>query len=349
MKRVNPDKLCISIAQIYKSLGVRDEHAELLADTLVLADLWGHSSHGVMRAAWYGNRLKNMVTDARALPEVLVDTGPLLAIDGYNGIGQVIIHEAVSLVSARAKKYGICCASISRSGHFGMAMYFTKILADKNMIGFLATNASPSMAPFGGTEKLIGNNPQSWSAPTGQSAPFILDIAHTTVARGKIYLAKEKNEPIPDHWALTRNGSPTTDPEEAILGTLLPMAGHKGYGLSAIMDVLSGILSSSNFGPAINGPYVPNKLSGVGHFLFAIDIAQLRDIGEFTTDMQAMIGTWKSSQRQEGVSEIFYPGEKEHRNYLACLKKGLMLPEEIITSLEIFAESCGVKISAIYF
>ena len=127
--------------------------------------------------------------------EIKTDTGPLLAIDGHNGIGQYITNEAVDLVAARAKTYGIACASIARSGHFGTAMYYTKRLADKNMIGFLATNASPAMAPHGGAAKLVGNNLQSWSAPTALDAPFILDIAHTEVARGKIYLAKEKKKP----------------------------------------------------------------------------------------------------------------------------------------------------------
>ena len=345
MQSVNPKTLQKGIAKIYQTFGLTEETAVLLSDTLVMADLWGHSSHGVMRTSWYAARLKSRVMDPFARLEITTDTGPLLAIDGHNGIGQYITNEAVNLVSARAKTHGIACVSIARSGHFGTAMYFTKRLAEEHMIGFLATNASPAMAPYGGAEKLVGNNPQSWSAPTALDAPFVLDIAHTQVARGKIYLAKEKHEPIPDTWALNQDGSPTTNPAEAILGTLLPMAGHKGFGLSAMMDVLSGVLSGSAFGTSVNGPYVPDKPSGVGHFLCAIDISQLRDIDAFTADMQQMIAQWKASQKQADTDEIYYPGEKENRHYEECQKHGLMLAEDTVLNLHALAESCGLRLN----
>ena len=219
------------------------------------------------------------------------------------------------------------------------------MIAEQNMIGFLATNASPSMAAFGSREKLVGNNPQSWAAPTPFSAPFIVDIAHTAVARGKIYLAKEKHEAIPDHWALSPEGQPTTDPAEAILGTLLPMAGHKGFALSGMMDVLSGVLSGSGFGQSVQGPYVPDQPSGAGHFLLAIDIAKLRDIDAFKADMGAMISVWKDSQRADGVSEIFYPGEKEERHHISGITHGLELAEDTLDRLLSFAGQHGIKAS----
>ena len=345
MHIIDPTKLRAYVTDIFLCLKIDATKAALLADSLVMADLWGHSSHGVLRTSWYGTRIRNKVMDPRAEIEVLMDTGPLLALDGHNGIGQHITNEAVHILSERAKQYGTACATIRRSGHFGTAMYFTKILADQNMIGFLATNASPAMAPYGGVEKMVGNNPQSWAAPTNSEAPFILDISHTAVARGKIYLAKDKNEPIPDHWAVSKDGIPTTDPSEAIEGTLLPMAGHKGFGLSAMMDVLSGILSNSSFGTAVNGPYVPDKPSGVGHFLFAIDIGKIRDISDFKADMDEMITNWKQSQHAAGYSDIYYPGEKEHLHFQQTKADGLHLPEDTIANLIAFADSCGLAIT----
>ena len=342
MVTLDAEKLRAFVSRVYRALGVSTIKADLLADSLVMADLWGHSSHGVMRTSWYGKRIQNKVMAIDVDPEPLIDTGPLLAIDGHDGIGQHITHHAVQMVAERAKTYGMACASIRRSGHFGTAMYFTKMLAEQDMIGFLATNASPAMPPFGGAEKLIGNNPQSWAAPTARPMPFVLDIAHTEVARGKIYLAKEKHQSIPPHWALSPDGTPTTDPAEAILGTLLPMAGHKGFGLSAMMDVLSGILSSSRFGTGVNGPYVPDQASGVGHFLFAIDIATLRDIDGFKSDMDAMISRWKDSQKITGVEDIFYPGEKEYRHQCTAEQEGLLLAEDTVSHLLEFAKDCGV-------
>lgn len=341
--RVDNKKLRELVSNIYLALGLTKSHADLLSDTLVSADLWGHSSHGVLRTSWYGDRLKTGAMVGDAEPEIVTDTGPLLALDGHNGIGQAITFEAVKLVAERARNYGIGCASIRRSGHFGTAMYFTKLFAEQNMIGFLATNASPSMAAFGGAEKLVGNNPQSWAAPTHMAAPFILDIAHTTVARGKIYLARDRQERIPEHWAVSAEGKLTTDPEEALLGTLLPMAGHKGFGLSAMMDILSGVLSGGSFGTAVNGPYIADKTSGASHFIFAIDISKLRDLDSFKADMSQMIRAWKHSRKAEGVQDIYYPGELEYLHRKSAEQHGLKLAEESLLNLIEFAKHCGLS------
>ena len=211
MFSVCPDKLRAFITEIYLKMGVPAAPAAHLADTLVMADLWGHSSHGVMRTFWYGARFASGATQIAAEPHLVTDTGPLLALDGGDGIGQWITQTAVDLAKDRAATFGIAAVSVRNSGHFGTSMYFTRQLAEAGMIGFLATNASPAVPPHGGVEKLIGNNPQSWAAPTGLETPFILDFAHSAVARGKIYLAREKGESIPADWALDADGNPTTD------------------------------------------------------------------------------------------------------------------------------------------
>ena len=346
MPRIDPDRLRHFITDIYLAMDVPADAAAHLADTLVAADLWGHSSHGVMRTFWYGARIDSGATRLDTTPRIISDTGPLLALDGGDGIGQWITQKAVDLALQRAGKYGIAAISIGNSGHFGTAMYFTRQLAMRNMIGFLATNASPAMPPAGGREKLIGNNPQSWAAPTGLAVPYLLDFAHSAVARGKIYLAREKGEAIPVGWALDSNGQPTTDPSEAIAGTLLPMAGHKGAGLSAMMDVLSGLLSEGETGDGVTGPYVADRRSGAGHFLIAIDIASLRPLDGFLADMQAMIASWKASAPQDGVAEILYPGEPEHQHETASRNTGIALPAEILDDLLTRAASLGLDVSA---
>lgn len=337
-----PDALRTFVTDIYLKMGVPEGPAAHLADTLVMADLWGHSSHGVMRTFWYGARFASGATRIDTDPRIVIDTGPLLALDGDDGIGQWITQQAVDLALARAASYGIAAISIRNSGHFGTAMYFTRQLAEAGMIGFLATNASPAVPPHGGVEKLIGNNPQSWAAPTGLDTPFILDFAHSGVARGKIYLAREKGEAIPPDWALDGDGNPTTDAAAAIAGTLLPMAGHKGAGLAAMMDVLGGVLSASGHGPGVAGPYVADRRSGSGHLLIAINIASLRTLDDFTDEMQQMITRWKSSRRQPGVDDILYPGEPEYRHEQAARATGLALPDEMIMRLIDEARALGV-------
>jgi len=328
-----PNKLVQFITDIYAGMGVPAAPAAHLADTLVMADLWGHSSHGVMRTFWYGARFASGATRPDTQARVITDTGPLLALDGEDGIGQWITQQAVDLARERAARFGIAAVSIRRSGHFGTAMYFTRQLAEAGMIGFLATNASPAIPPHGGGEKLVGNNPQSWAAPTGLAAPFVLDFAHSAVARGKIYLARETGRAIPPDWALDADGSPTTDPAAAIAGTLLPMAGHKGAGLAAMMDVLAGVLSASGHGADVTGPYVADRRSGAGHLLIAINIASLRAIDDFTAEMQQMIARWKSGRRQAGIDEILYPGEPEHRHEMAARASGIDLPEAMVRKL----------------
>ena len=345
MPQIDPDRLRQFITDIYMALEVPAEAAAHLADTLVMADLWGHSSHGVMRTFWYGARITSGAIRLDTTPRIITDTGPLMVLDGGDGIGQKVTQQAVELAAARARQYGIAAVSIRNSGHFGTAMYFTRQLAMRNMIGFLATNASPAMPPAGGREKLIGNNPQSWAAPTGLATPYLLDFAHSAVARGKIYLAREKGEAIPMGWALDSAGQPTTNPSEAIAGTLLPMAGHKGAGLSAMMDVLSGLLSGSEYGGGVAGPYIPDRRSGAGHFLMAIDIASLRPLDGFLADMQAMIASWKASARQDDVAEILYPGEPEYRHAKAARAGGITLPDDVVADLVSKAADLGIVIS----
>ena len=345
MYQTDPNRLRHLVCESYLAMGVPTDTATHLADTLVQADLWGHSSHGVMRTFWYGARIASGATRLDTAPRIITDTGPLLALDGDDGIGQWITQHAVDLAIERAGRFGIAAVSIRNSGHFGTAMYFTRQLAMQNMIGFLATNASPAIPPAGGREKLIGNNPQSWAAPTGLDTPYLLDFAHSAVARGKIYLARETGQTIPIGWALDAAGRPTTDPSDAIAGTLLAMAGHKGSGLSAMMDVVSGLLSGSGFGHGVTGPYVADGRSGAGHFLMAIDIASLRPLDSFLADMQAMIASWKASHPQDGVAEIMYPGEPEHRHEVAALATGLALPDDVISDLVAKASSLGIAIS----
>jgi LDH2 family malate/lactate/ureidoglycolate dehydrogenase len=346
MPHIDPERLRRLVNEIYLSMAVPTDMAAHLADTLVKADLWGHSSHGVMRTFWYGARIASGATRLDTEPQIITDTGPLVALDGGDGIGQWVTQQAVDLAVERARRFGIAAISIRNSGHFGTAMYFTRQLAMRDMIGFLATNASPAIPPAGGREKLIGNNPQSWAAPTGLATPYLLDFAHSAVARGKIYLAREKGEAIPIGWALDETGQPTSDPSAAIAGTLLPMAGHKGAGLSAMMDVLSGLLSGGEYGGGVTGPYIADRRSGAGHFLMAIDIASLRPLDGFLADMTAMIASWKANPPQDGVTEIMFPGEPEYRHEMHARASGIALPDDVVSNLVARAADLGIVISA---
>ncbi|WP_423141677.1 Ldh family oxidoreductase [Parablastomonas sp. CN1-191] len=320
-------------ALVYERAGLRHEDAAIAADSLVQADLWGHQTHGVMRLPWYVARLRSGAVAAAASPQIISDIGAVAVIDGHHAMGQVSAAAAASAAIKRAKTHGLGAVAVRNSNHFGTAMYFTLMAAREGCIGFLSTNASPAMPPWGGRAKAVGTNPWSWAAPAGAADPMVLDIANTSVARGKIYLARQKGQPIPLGWALDSNGAPTTDPVAALGGVTLPMAGHKGYGIAVMMDMLSGVLTGSNFGSAVNGPYQADKPGGAGHLMLALNIAAFQPENAFAERMGALIAELKAAPLAEGFEEILYPGEIEARCDRRLRGEGLTLPDDTIGDL----------------
>ena len=343
MVTVSHDRLRAFATECYRAMGVGPEAAHLVADTLVQADLWGHQSHGVMRLFWYATRLQSGAMSRTATPIFDPGFGALATMDGQNGLGQVAAKQAMEKAIALAQEHGIGAVAVRNAGHFGTAMYYTRMAAEAGCIGFLSTNASPAMAPWGGTEKRVGTNPWSWAAPAGRYPPMMLDIANTAVARGKLYLAKQQGAAIPEGWAIDASGAPTTDPAAGIAGTILPMAGHKGYGISTMMDVLSGVLSGSHFGASVVGPYVPEGTSGVGHLALAINIAASRPLPDFEADMERLIGELKSTPRRPDTDEIYYPGEIEANSDRRLRETGITLPDDTVAELREKAAALGVS------
>lgn len=340
---IDPGTLLAFAAAVYQRAGLPAEDARLAADTLVQADLWGHQSHGVLRLSWYVARLRSGVMQAVTRPEVVVDAGALAVIDGHDGVGQVITARAAEEATRRAKAHGIGAVAVRNSNHFGTAMYYTLMAARAGCVAFLSTNASPAMAPWGGRRKTVGTNPWSIAAPAGRHAPMVLDIANTGVARGKIYLARQKGMPIPLGWAINAEGEPTTDPSEAIAGIILPMAEHKGYAIATMMDVLSGVLTGSRFGPEVGGPYQTEKVSGAGHLMIAVDIAAIQPLDAFQARMERLVDELKSVPLAKGYDEILYPGEHEARNDARNREAGIVLPEDTLADLRRLAEECGLE------
>ncbi|MEV7769198.1 Ldh family oxidoreductase [Microbacterium sp. NPDC086615] len=331
--RVDPTALRAFARDVFESVDVPRADAELVADSLVAADEWGHQSHGVLRLPWYLERLRTGAMRPVAEPTTVVDTGPMLILDGHDGMGQVLTERARIEAVRRAKQHGVGLVGVRNSNHFGTAMYFTRRAAHDGCAAILTTNASPAMAPWGGREKRLGTNPWSIAAPYGDKVVAV-DIANTAVARGKIYLARQKGEPIPDTWALTPEGARTTDAAEAVHGVILPMAGHKGYAITFMMDVLSGALTGSAVGTGVHGPYEPNARSGAGHMFIAIDVETAADVEHYRASVAALVDEAKSVPLAQGHSEVFYPGELEDRSAEAVADAGgLILPEQTVQDL----------------
>jgi len=327
--------------RVLESLGVPADDAALVSDSLVVAELWGHPSHGMLRLPWYVERLRTGRIEPVTRLTVLNDTGALVSVDGNSGVGQVVTARAMDLAVERAKAHGIGAVGVRNSNHFGTAAYFTRRAAAAGCAAILTTNGSPAMAPWGGMDKAVGANPWSLAAPDGQGDVAVLDIANTGVARGKIYAAAEKGVPIPQGWALDAAGHPTTDAAVALDGgVVLPMSGHKGYAISFMMDVFSGVLTGSSFGRDVGGPWQPDAHSGAGHLAIAIDISAFGPLAAFDERISALIGQVKDARRAPGAGEILYPGELENRNLAAA--RGIGLPEKTRQDLQALADACGV-------
>lgn len=342
-ERYEPEVLRDFGSRVLETLGVPGADAALVADSLVQADLWGHGSHGMLRLPWYAARLRSGAMRAVTEPAVLADTGPLVLLDGRDGVGQVLTERARVLAVERARAHGIGAVGVRNSNHFGTAMWFTRRAARDGVAAVLTTNASPAMAPWGGREKRLGTNPWSIAAPGPDGRVVAVDIANTAVARGKIYLAGNRGEPIPETWALSADGAPTTDPAEGVLGVVLPMAGHKGYAITFLMDVLSGALTGSGVGTEVHGPYEPETRSRAGHLFLAIDPSALGDRADYEARVRRLIDEVKGVPLAQGFDEVFYPGEVEDRAEAANLAAGgVVLAAESLTDLRRLGAGTGV-------
>jgi LDH2 family malate/lactate/ureidoglycolate dehydrogenase len=339
---VDPHALERFVRHVYMDAGLSDTDAGLVANSLVQAELWNHASHGVLRMPWYWERLRHGVMSKQTKIEVLRDKGAVAVLDAHDGVGQVVAKHAMDLAIAKARTHGVASVAVRNSNHFGTLMYFTRMATQAGCIGFVTSNGGPAMAPWGGAKrKIIGTNPWSIAAPAAARSPIMLDMANTGVARGKIYLARQRREPIPEGWALDANGAPTTDADAAINGIILPMAHHKGYAIAALMDVLAGVLPGAQFLSGVHGPYHYDKRSGVGHFLTVYDIEAFMDRPEFDERMERFIAEIKSQPLAQGFDEIFYPGEMEARAAERHLRDGLKLPEDTWNDLAKVAQEIG--------
>jgi LDH2 family malate/lactate/ureidoglycolate dehydrogenase len=341
--RVDADRLRDFAAAVYETAGLPQQDAWLVADTLVQADLWGHQSHGVLRLGWYLDRVRNGVMKPKTEPEFVVDAGTLALIDGHDGVGHVLALLAAEEAIRRAKTHGIGAVGVRNSNHFGTCMYYTLMAAREGCMMFLTTNGGPAMPPWGGMRKVIGTNPWSVATPAGRHAPFVVDMANTGVARGKIYLARQKRQPIPLGWALDVEGAPTTDPQEAIDGIILPMAEHKGYAIAMMVDVLSGVMTGSGFLTQVHSPYKTAEKSNCGHLFIALDIEAFQPLLQFNARMEQYIAELKAVPRAQGFEEIFYPGEIEARNDVKNRREGIQFPADTIADLQRIAKETGLE------
>jgi LDH2 family malate/lactate/ureidoglycolate dehydrogenase len=273
---------------------------------------------------------------------------PTDQVDGNNGFGFPAAHLAMETAISMAQTFGIGMVSVKHSNHFGMSAWIVRQAIDAGMMSLVFTNSSPALPVWGGRSQLMGVSPIACGAPGGDnSIPFILDMAPSVAARGKIYTAMRRGEDIPEGWALDKHGKPTEDPEEALDGgVMLPLGGPKGSALAIMMDVFSGVLSGSAFAGGVTGPYDMSKPGDVGHFIVALKPDLFMSLEDFRQRMDVLYQRVVGSDKMEGVDRIYFPGEIEHLTEQRRLEGGILFVQAEIDALNAEAEKLGVaKIS----
>jgi LDH2 family malate/lactate/ureidoglycolate dehydrogenase len=340
------DKLEKWVQRVFERYDLPLEEALTAAQALVKANLRGVDSHGVARVPMYCARLRQRV--ANPLPDIAVTrVAPAAAlVDGDNGLGLVVGRRAMAEAIAIAREYGIGLAGVKRSGHYGMAALYILQAVEAGCVGLAFTNASPALPVWGGRTPFLGTSPFAAGTPTGAAPPFVLDMACSIVARGKLKFAAQRGDPIPEGLALDKQGRPTTDGAEAFEGVVLPMGGVKGAGLAMLMDVLSGVFTGAAFGGDVRNPFT--GLDGpqhTGHFCMALKADLFMPMDAFQARMQTLAERVKAQPRAEGVDEILMPGEPEDRKEQERRVQGIPLTPDVVLALQSEGERVGVAFS----
>ncbi len=319
--------------EVLTKAGVKLEEAEIISETLLFAELRNIKSHGIVRLPTYVKRLENAAVNQNAEMRFLENKAAAVSVlDADNGMGQVAGYKAMKAAIDIARIYGIGLVAVKNSNHFGVASYFSMRASKEDMIGLVMTNASPAIAPFGTKTPLLGTNPLTVAVPAKKGKPIVLDMSMSTVARGKIRMAALQNKEMPLDWGLDKDGNPTSDPSEALLGSLVPIGGVKGSGLSLIIDLLTGALTgTSSLGEVKNITDMsgPSKTS---HLFIAINIGAFMDIDEYKERVDDAISKIKSLP-PKGDNEIFMAGEIEQNIMEKRLAEGIPVDIEVVAEL----------------
>lgn len=329
---------------LFTRAGMGEDDAVVCADCLIQTNLWGIDSHGVLRVPIYIKRLLSGAMNKAPNITSVKDAGALEVLDGDDGCGYVVGRAAMARAIAKAEKFSIGAVGAIRSNHFGAAALYTKMAADRGMVGIAMTNVVPNMVVPGGSRPIVGNNPLAISVPTFGDFPFTLDISLSAVAGGKLLLASKKGEKIPLDWATDKDGRPTDDPDKGFAGFLLPVGGHKGYGLALAVDLLSGLMTGGAFLHDLRGLYKhSDKPSRSGHFFMVIDPLALMDKDVFKARMADFYGQIKSSPMWDQSMEMLMPGEIEYRTDLKRRRDGISLPPDLVAELNTLAAELGLE------
>ncbi len=321
------------------AVGVSQEDAEYIAKTIRYANLLEMHTHGIGRVPLYVKKIKANSLVPNAKMQVLRDEGALALIDATNGFGQVAAGKALDIGIKKAKEYGVAAVGVRNSNNVGAVGFFGRISAENGIICLIFANAAPAIAPPGGNRPIFGTNPLCIALPGSESTPpIVFDMATTVAARGKIRLAAKKGATIPMDWAVDLKGSPTDDPNEALKGTLLPIGGYKGFGLSMMVDVLAGMLTGAAFGGTVRQLSDASAPSSSGNLFIFLDPTKFLGEEVYKKRLDQLVDNTRACS---SVGDVYLPGDS-YTEKLRDKLQAVNLPEIQIKEINDLAASLGL-------
>jgi uncharacterized oxidoreductase len=343
MPVINSTVLSEFVASIFEAAGTPKEGAHLVANSLVKSNLVGHDSHGVVRVMQYLDTITRGELNPAVEPVIVHETPTITIVDARRGFGQIGAHFAMSVTIEKARSQGLAATGLQHCNHVGRLGEWVEMAADQNMVGLGFCNGGRPgglVAPFGGASRLLGTNPVAAAAPVGGRAPFLLDFATSNVAEGKVRIARNKGQSIPEGWILDSQGRSSTNPEDLYnAGMLLPAAGHKGYGLSLLVEFMGGLLTGEG-APAMPGY---NSMSN-GVVFIVLAVEAFRPVTEFLQDSAILCEQVKVAKPAPGFEEVLLPGEPEQRSAERRQAEGIPIDETTWGQIVAAGERLGVNV-----
>jgi LDH2 family malate/lactate/ureidoglycolate dehydrogenase len=343
--RISAARLRAFLIDVFRACDFPEADAATIADAMLEADLTGSDGHGVLRLANYVRQIKRGGTNPRPNVRVVERSPATALVDGDHGMGHVVMTYAANLAVEMARACGVAWVGARRSNHAGAGAVYAAIPLAHGMVGIYgAASAVNHMAPWGGTEPLLGTNPIAVAIPAGDEAPVILDIATSLASNGAIRTHELEGRPMPAGWVQDRNdGSPITDPKRINEGTYLPLGGYKGSGLSIIIGLLAGTLNGAFFGRDIRDfAAPPGGQLNVGQFVVALDVARFGPPDVFKAEVDRHVRELAGSRRLPGVEAIRVPGQGRLARRAERARDGIPFSAALVAQVDAVATSVGV-------
>jgi len=341
--------LSIAQAEAFISKALQSEKvpaadADIIANLMVKSDMVGADGHGIFRLPAYLKRIRAGGVNLNPNIHIEREQGATALINGDNALGHLVMNRAVDLAIEKVKEHSVCWIGSHYGNHSGAASVYVRKLAEQGYIGiYMAVGNANHMAPWGGIDLLLSTNPIAIAVPAGNDPMVLLDIATTVAAYGKVKVAAQKGESIPDDWMIDRQGKPITDPKRSAEGSLLPIGGYKGYGLAVMIGLLAGALNNAAVGKGtIDFNAHHDLITNTGQTIIAVDPSAFGNKEEFLKRVIALVNDLKNSSTLPGVKEIRVPGEGAAKKMVERMASGIPVAPELLEALNTCAKECGI-------